>query len=100
MNLTLENSIPIDIRFEEKDMVVIWSDREKRISYFTLRNLCPCAYCYDEFTGEKILEESDIPKDIKPVTAERVGAYAMKILWSDHHGTGIYTWEMLADKSF
>jgi len=46
-------------------------------------------------TGEPILDEETVPKDVKPMTIELVGAYGFRVDWSDGHGTGIYTYESL-----
>lgn len=34
--------------------------------------------------------------DIQPLALELVGAYGLRIHWSDGHATGIYTFERLA----
>ncbi len=62
---------------------------------FTLRDLCPCAGCIEEGTGKKILDPSTIPLDIRAERIDPVGNYAIQIHWSDGHGTGLYTWELL-----
>jgi DUF971 family protein len=36
-----------------------------------------------------------IPIDIHVETIEGVGNYAVKINWSDGHGTGLYAWDTL-----
>jgi len=60
-----------------------------------LRSSCPCAACVNEWTGEKMLDESRIPADIKPARLLAVGRYAMAIHWSDGHKTGIYSYDYL-----
>jgi DUF971 family protein len=60
-----------------------------------LREGCPCAGCVEEFTGRKLLDPATIPADIRPDRIEPVGNYAIRIVWSDGHDTGLYTWQTL-----
>lgn len=66
-----------------------------RVPFKTVRDHCPCASCIDEHTGQKILDPATIPEDIVPTAMEFVGNYALKIVWSDRHANGLYTWELL-----
>lgn len=59
----------------------------KTITPFELRTKCQCAECVDEFTGDKILDETKVPKDIEPLTIKPVGNYAVGISWSDAHSS-------------
>ena len=77
-------------------LVISWNDGA--VSEFHsrfLRSTSPCAACVNEWTGEKMLDESRIPKDILPVRLISVGRYAMSIHWSDGHKTGIYAYDYL-----
>jgi DUF971 family protein len=77
-------------------LVITWNDGA--VSEFHsrfLRSSCPCAACVNEWTGEKMLDEARIPKDILPVRLISVGRYAMSIHWSDGHKTGIYAYDYL-----
>jgi len=60
-----------------------------------LRLACPCAGCVEEMTGKPLLDPGIVPKDIRPVSLALVGAYGLRINWSDGHGTGIYTFDRL-----
>lgn len=60
-----------------------------------LRVSCRCAGCVDEFTGEPILVESQVPEDVHPLAIHYVGRYALRFDWSDGHGTGIFPFEFL-----
>ncbi|MBU2512958.1 DUF971 domain-containing protein [bacterium] len=89
---------PKEIFFDGK-MNIIWQDNTHSIyDYWELRTSCPCADCVDEITGEKTLDDSTIDKDIHPVQSAYIGNYALEILWSDNHDTGIYTFENLRDR--
>lgn len=65
---------------------------------FRLRDLrlaCPCALCVDENSGERLLDPNTVPEDISIETIQSVGRYAVGILWSDGHRTGIYPYDLL-----
>ena len=93
------NTKPEKILLAE-DLYILWKDgTESHISFFKLRDFCPCASCIDEITGEKTLDTNSIPKDIHPLSSEYVGNYALRIQWSDKHDTGIYHFKMLQSLS-
>lgn len=62
-----------------------------------VRQRCPCASCIDEITGERILDPQSVPPDIAPTGLSFTGNYALKVVWSDGHSTGLYTWDLLAE---
>lgn len=71
--------------------------REVLLPAVRLRDLCPCASCVEEGTGRKLLDPATIPPDIRPLELRPVGSYAVQIVWSDGHSTGLYSWETLRD---
>jgi ATP-binding protein involved in chromosome partitioning len=58
---------------------------EGTVSYRELRLNCKSATMIDEWTGEKLFKEEDIPQDVKPTKIEKAGNYAYRIDWSDNH---------------
>ncbi|HXI19755.1 MAG TPA: DUF971 domain-containing protein, partial [Gemmatimonadales bacterium] len=60
-----------------------------------LRLACPCAGCVEEMTGRPLLDPATVPADVHPLRLSLVGAYGLRVEWSDGHDTGIYTWERL-----
>jgi DUF971 family protein len=46
-------------------------------------------------SGRKLLDPATVPADIRPMSLALVGAYGLKVAWSDGHDTGIYTFERL-----
>jgi ATP-binding protein involved in chromosome partitioning len=46
-------------------------------------------------TGRPLLDPATVPIDVAPLRIALVGAYAVRIDWSDGHSTGIYTYEYL-----
>ena len=79
-----------------RQLAITWTDgRESVYDVRMLRLACPCAQCVDEMTGKKMLQESAVPAEVKPVVINPVGRYAIHIEWSDGHRTGIYTYAHL-----
>lgn len=77
-------------------LAISWTDGHDSVyDVRLLRLACPCAQCVDEMTGKKLLNETAIPPDVKPVVINPVGRYAIHIDWSDGHRTGIYTYAHL-----
>ncbi len=87
---------------KSKGIMIDWKDGLKSdygLSY--LRHHCPCAVC----TGAHGTPPEAPPIEpppfqmykpaLKMVSVEPIGAYAIRILWSDGHGSGIYSFEHL-----
>ncbi len=86
-----------DIRqADERTLAITWTDgRDDQFDVVKLRRSCPCAKCIDEWTGEKRLRPEDVAETTRPLKIDSVGSYALQIFFSDGHGTGIYTFQML-----
>lgn len=81
---------------EQNQLEIRWRDgRVDLHNYHTLRCECQCAGCIHEITHERLLNPEDVPSDIHIQEMSLVGNYALKILWSDRHDTGLYTWDLL-----
>jgi DUF971 family protein len=91
-------SLPIPHAIERRDdgVLIEW-DTEHQAVYPAreLRLACPCAACIDEMSGRAILNPAAVPADVRPLSLALVGAYGLRIQWSDGHGTGIYTFQRL-----
>jgi DUF971 family protein len=48
-------------------------------------------------TGRPLLDPSRVPADVRPLRLALVGAYGLRVVWSDGHDTGIYTFERLLE---
>lgn len=93
---------PREVRLKKGEgLTVVWADGAT--SYYPveyLRRMSPSA---DNRNLQEQLQTNPLmvlPKDVTagPVTAtgaQLVGAYAIKISFSDGHDTGIYSWEYL-----
>lgn len=89
------DTIPEEIRFDEKDLHITWKDG-KKCSYdlLNLRRMCPCAHCRGGHETVAQRTTGNI-SDIRVSTLRKVGRYAISILWSDGHDDGIYTYDTL-----
>jgi DUF971 family protein len=92
---------PVQI-IEESDAEVSikWSDDvETRYNAAQLRRACPCAGCINEWTGEKVLRDDEIPDDLTFRNISIVGRYALNFHFSDGHDTGIFSFAFLRQLS-
>ena len=78
------------------EIFIEWDNGEAySLPNFNLRIGRGCASCVDEHTGQKILENESVPKNVRPTAVRPVGRYAFSIRFSDGHSTGIYSFEKL-----
>ena len=95
----MPDATPVEIRrVDDREIRVTWSD--SHLSVFPnkmLRDRCPCAGCVHELTGQRLLDPRSVPEDIRAEAIELVGRYAIRVRWSDGHGTGIYTFQRLRE---
>lgn len=67
-------------------------------SSFTLVRLqCGCSKCVDEFTGKRIVKDSDVPVDVVPTSIDYEGNYGISVQWSDGHGTSTYPFDTIEE---
>ena len=84
---------------KSKGIQIDWKDGHKSdygLEY--LRDHCPCANCTGAHGTPPRPKTGDNPlqlftRKLKMDNVEPVGNYAIRILWSDGHGTGIYSFE-------
>ena len=79
-----------------------WQDGHRSVYPIAyLRAMCPCAQCKalkEELRHSKSrlrVLPGDHSKPLAATSAELVGNYALRIDWSDQHGSGIYSFEYL-----
>lgn len=88
--------IPQRIHRDDREIVVTWTaDHVSHYPARWLRLRCHCAACREELSGRPLLDPASVPADVRPLVVQLVGGYAIRIDWSDGHGTGIYTYEYL-----
>jgi DUF971 family protein len=97
----------LNLKKDEK-LEIDWQDGHKSVyAVGYLRTMCPCAMCR-VVREEKAQQKSSLKLNILPgnfanpivaTGAELVGNYAMRIDWSDDHGSGIYSFQYLREIS-
>jgi DUF971 family protein len=117
-----DRTTPLRLNLKKDEKLEIeWRDGVRStypIAY--LRSMCPCASCKAVRGGyesghppaieavpldapKKKLSLSILPgnfaQPLSAVKAELVGNYALRIDWSDNHGSGIYSFEYLREIS-
>jgi DUF971 family protein len=88
--------IPQRIHRGEREIVITWAD--DHVGTYparALRRACPCATCVEELTGRPLLDPATVPDDVTAERIDLVGSYAVRIVWSDGHDTGIYAYDVL-----
>jgi ATP-binding protein involved in chromosome partitioning len=89
--------VPYAITREDAGVRIDW-DQAGHVALFPARALrlaCPCAACVEEMSGRPLLDPASVPADVRPLRLALVGAYGLRVAWSDHHDTGIYTFDRL-----
>ncbi len=82
----------------ENEVQILWKDGHESIyTSYALRVGCRCALCADEISGNKRLREESISRDVRLLSIDPVGRYAIRFHWSDGHSAGIYTFEHLRE---
>ena len=85
----------VDLR-EDGGIAILWDDgHAAAYAAAPLRLARRCALCEDEWTGQRRVEASAIPADIRCLKIQPVGRYGLQFHWSDGHSTGIYTFDRL-----
>jgi prepilin-type processing-associated H-X9-DG protein len=84
-----------------------WADgHASHFDFVYLRDNCPCATCNDERIKKETLAEASSAFASSPAlpmfkpkpraqSAQAVGQYAIQIVFSDGHATGIYSYDLL-----
>lgn len=93
----MTTSIPYAINRRDDGILIEW-DTAGHQGFFPSRELrlaCPCAACVDEMSGRALLDPAAVPEEVRPASLALVGAYGLRVDWSDGHATGIYTFERL-----
>ena len=73
-----------------------WSDNtliNYRLS--DIQKTCPCAKCFDHSTGKQRIQNSDIDQEVKALSLNNVGRYALKIEFTSGCSLGIYSYDRL-----
>ena len=104
--------IKLDLKRDEK-LEIEWQDGLKSTYPIQmLRSMCPCARCKQVREGNDphslmqpakksllTILPGDYSKPLTVLDAEFVGGYALRLEWSDNHGSGIYSFQYLREIS-
>jgi DUF971 family protein len=104
---------PLRLNLKKDEMLEIdWQDGRRCVyTLALLRALCPCAQCKVVREGASAdpkpptekkkpvlnILPGNYAKPLSAVSAELVGNYALRIDWSDDHGSGIYSFQYLRE---
>jgi DUF971 family protein len=92
---------PVRMHLQKDEKLEIdWKDGRKCVySLSLLRSMCPCAQCKTTRAQKSMLTilPGNYSGTLTAVSAELVGNYALRIDWSDDHGSGIYSFEYLRE---
>jgi DUF971 family protein len=100
------NPVRLDLKKDEK-LEIEWQDGLKSVYTISmLRAMCPCALCREVREESKVKRKpllqilpGNYEKPMAVVEAELVGGYALRLEWSDGHGSGIYSFQYLREIS-
>jgi len=90
--------VPSELKLHQKsrELEISFDDGRKfRLSYEFLRVFSPSAEVRGHGPGQETLQTGK--RDVDIVNLEPVGNYGVKPSFSDGHGTGIYSWDVLYD---
>jgi DUF971 family protein len=92
--LSTDDPHPTEIKLHQKSRVleIAFSDGKRfRLSCEFLRVFSPSAEVRGHGPGQEVLQVGK--KDVEIRELEPIGAYAVRPVFSDGHGTGIYSWD-------
>ena len=82
----------------DANLRITWADgRVCNYAAATLRRVCPCAQCVNEWTGQRTLKPEAVADGVEISDMTIVGRYALNFRWSDGHETGIYSFQYLRE---
>jgi DUF971 family protein len=91
-----ESPQPVEIKLHQKSrkLEIAFSDGSRfELSYELLRVYSPSAEVRGHGPGQEVLQAGK--RTVEIVSVEPSGNYAIQPMFSDGHGTGIYSWEYL-----
>ncbi len=87
---------PLEIKLHQKSRVfeIVFDDGKRyELSCEFLRVNSPSAEVRGHGPGQEVLQDGK--KDVEIAAIEPVGHYAVKLVFSDGHDTGLYSWDYL-----
>jgi DUF971 family protein len=96
--LTANSPRPVEIKLHQKsrELEIAFDDgKQFRFSCEMLRVYSPSAEVRGHGPGQEVLQIGKKNVEIKAI--EPVGSYAVKLVFSDGHDTGLYSWDFFHD---
>lgn len=89
---------PQSLEIAPDGLRIVWKDGvESLLPHRYLRGHCGCAQCVDEMTRVRRVGAADVPSDVTVEDYIEMGRYAVGLLFSDLHETGIYPYKLLRE---
>lgn len=89
-------ALTVTVAPDQRSLSLTWDDgHASTLTGQLLRQACPCAECVEEFTGKRTLDPAKIPAETRILECSPVGNYAITLVFSDAHRTGIFNWAYL-----
>jgi DUF971 family protein len=95
-----DRTVVTDVTVErEEGVTLVFGDGHVcRFALDDLRRHCPCASCRnDREAGREPWPRPGSPLPLTVTDAELTGAWGIRFVWNDRHGTGIYPWGLLRE---
>lgn len=90
-----EKPLKVALHSESKELELQYQDGSYRLSAELLRVMSPSAEVRGHHAGQETLQTGK--RDVGITGVEPVGYYALKLIFSDGHDSGLYTWEYLRE---
>ena len=101
MNADPKSFKPRNIAVFGRELALAWADgHESYLPFDDLRRACPCAMCrglHDAAPDPLRVVKGPAVGEVGIDRLVPVGSYAVQIVWSDGHDTGIYAFESLRE---
>ena len=92
-----KRAVTIEVSDEDETIQIAWDDDHTSIlPWAFLRGACPCVLCKRNHLGVDIDQIADVD-GVWLIDWMPVGNYAIRLLWSDAHETGIYDFGYLRE---
>ena len=90
-----DTPIPTEVRLHKKSrtLELVYDDQRYSLDVEYLRVFTPSAEARGHGPGQEVLQTGKRHVDIEGI--EPVGTYALRLIFSDGHDSGLYSWDLL-----
>ena len=89
---------PEQMEIVPEGLLIRWRDGlESLLPHRYLRGNCSCAECVDEMSHARRVSVSEVAADVTIEEYLEIGRYAVQLLFSDVHQTGIFPFKYLRE---